>query len=107
MEFKELTAFAEWENKRVEVASGKSNDELTSPSVLKIGEEYGEFINEYLKVHAWQRKGKIEDLEKHRKEMAEEFADIILVSLLVGKRLGIDIEEELRNKIEKVKVREY
>lgn len=107
MEFRELMDFAKWECKRVETASGKNNEELINHQVLKIGEEYGEFINEYLKINGWQRKDKIIDKEKVKGMMAEEFADVILVSLLAGQRLGINIEEELKKKIEKVKGRDY
>lgn len=107
MELKELIEFAEWENKRVEKASGKTNEELISSQILKIGEEYGEFINEFLKVNAWQRKEKIIDKKTAKIDMAEEFADVLLVSFLAGKRLGIDIEGELNKKIEIIKKREY
>ena len=45
--------------------------------------------------------------ETIKKDMEEEFADIILVCFLAGKRLGINIEEALKKKIEKVKGRNY
>jgi len=107
MEVKELEEFAEWENKRVEKASGKSNEELIDSQALKIAEEYGEFVNEFLKLRAWQRKDKIKDIEKTKEEMKEELADLILVTFLVGKRLNINIEEEIKKKIKKVKERVY
>jgi len=107
MNVKELEEFAEWENKRVEKASSKSNEDLIDSQALKIAEEYGEFVNEFLKLRAWQRKDKIKDIEITKKEMREELADLILVTFMVGKRLGIDIESELKNKINKVKNRIY
>ena len=107
MEVIELEKFAEWENDRIEKASGKNNEELINHQVLKIAEEYGEFVNEFLKINGWQRKDKIIDKETAKKDMAEEFADLILVSFLAGKRLNLNIEEELKKKIEKVKGRIY
>lgn len=107
MEIKEIENFAEWENNRIENASGKSNMELLNHQILKIGEEYGEFVNEFLKINGWQRKEKIVDKEIVKINMAEEFADLILVSFLAGKRLNLNIEEELKKKIEKVKGRIY
>lgn len=107
MEIKELNDFAQWENNRIETMTGKSNEELVHPSISKIAEEYGEFVNEFLKSQGIQRKEKLKDPETTKKEMHEEFADLILVSFLVANRLNINIEEELKKKMEKVKLRVY
>lgn len=107
MEIKDLQEFAEWENKRIEIASGKSNEELVSTQVMKIAEEYGEFVNEFLKIHGWQRKSKQKNPELTKEDMAEELADVVLVAFLAGKRLNINLDEELKEKIAKVKERKY
>ena len=107
MKVEELVDFANWENGRVEMLTGKGNEEMKSFSVLKIGEEYGEFINEFLKLNKLHRKEKMSNPKNVEKDMAEELVDVILTTFLAGRRLGIDIETELFRKIEKVRGRDY
>ena len=107
MEVGEIVDFLDWENKRVEKASGKTNEELILPRALKIGEEYGEFINEFLKIYGWQRKDKMINPETVKKDMEEELVDIIISTFLTGRRLGVDIEDIIEKKIEKIKGRSY
>lgn len=107
MQVEEIMDFADWENKRVETASSKTNNELIDSQIMKIGEEYGEFINEFLKIYKWQRKDKITNIENSKKELEKEFADIILTSFLAARRLGIDPIDALENKMEVVRARKY
>lgn len=107
MEIEEIMDFADWENKRVERVSGKTNKELIDSQIMKIGEEYGEFINEFLKSYKWQRKEKIESIEVSKKELEKEFADIILTAFLAARRLNIDPVDALENKMDIVRSRKY
>ena len=70
---------------------------------LKLTEEVGEFTNEVLLNLSFARDEKINNLDKSN--LANEFADVIITSLICAKTLDIDIDKALENKIEKIKKR--
>jgi len=71
MKIKELKEFAEWENRRIEEVSGKTNEELIDAVVLKIAEEYGEFVNEFLKKQHWQRQERIDNSRNVKEDLVK------------------------------------
>ncbi len=47
-----------------------------------------------------------EKLRENNNELANEWADVMIVMFLLGERLGIDMENAIKNKIEIVKARQ-
>ena len=65
-----------------------------------MSEELGELCDEVLSSGAMQRKDK---LKNHSGEnLPEEFADVLITTLLLAKSMDIDIEEALKRKIAKI-----
>ena len=104
IEMKELLKFIEIEDGRlVETKSSKTDTERILARTVKLMEELGELCDEVLSYNKDQRK---EKLEKHNKDnLAHEFADVLITTLLLAKTMGVDIEEGLKNKIEKINKR--
>jgi len=107
MEINELTKFAEWEAKRKEKLFNKSNEEMILIDSLKLTEELGEFMNEIQNFLGYQRKEKLDHKDIVKKHLGEELADVMLVTAILAKRLGINMEESIENKINIVKERKY
>jgi NTP pyrophosphatase (non-canonical NTP hydrolase) len=105
MEIKELKEFADWASKRKETLLNKSNCDLISSDAVKLAEETGEVANEIQNYLGLQRKEKIDSKEIILKHLGEELADVILVSTILARRTGLDIEEAIRNKMDIVKGR--
>jgi len=104
MEFKELLKFIETEDGRL-----KKHYDLTDQEkhvfarTIKLTEELGELCNEVLAHSSLQRKDK---MEKHDQEnLPEEFADVMITTLLLAKSMNVDIEKALEKKIEKINKR--
>ncbi|PIO04297.1 hypothetical protein COT48_01135, partial [Candidatus Woesearchaeota archaeon CG08_land_8_20_14_0_20_47_9] len=72
-----------------------SMDRETFARAVKLGEEVGELFSEILKHSALQRKEKMQGYDKDKESLAEEFADVIITSLLLAERMNIDIESAL------------
>ncbi len=106
MELKELNEFIDEEIKRLkEYYQLKEDEELTLAMAIKIGEELGELYNEVLAHKGYQRKDKLENLNK--KEIENEIADVIFTILILSRRFNINIEEALKEKMNKIKNRSY
>jgi NTP pyrophosphatase (non-canonical NTP hydrolase) len=76
----------------------KEKDILTR--TVKLSEEVGELSNDILSVLSLQRKAKLKEFEK--KNMYEEFADVILSAILLANSVGVDVERAVRNKLKKI-----
>lgn len=71
--------------------------------MVKLMEELGELSDAILAHTGRQRK---EKLKKHNPaHLAEEFADVIITTLLVAMTAGVDIDEALDVKVKKIKQR--
>lgn len=70
---------------------------------VKLGEEVGELAEQVLARFGYQRKSKI--MAVGDDELADECADVIIVSLFLAEAAGIDIEKALERKMEKLEVR--
>lgn len=97
MDIKELNDFAKESEEKLSRYFNKSKSELTLIHTLKLGEETGEVFEQVLSIHNAQRKEKAVNKE----EIGEEIADVLLVGFILANNLNIDIERELKNKIEK------
>ena len=107
MKLKELLQFIDFESKRLKkhFSKGYSQREKVLSRTVKLMEELGEFCNEISASNNDQRK---EKQEKYKREnLEEEFADVIITTLLLAESLDIDINKALENKINKIKKRKY
>lgn len=89
--------------KTMEVERGFADQSAVQSSVLLI-EEIGELFKIIRKVHADMG---IDINKKYELDAAGEIADIILVLTSVANRLGVDMEQALRDKEEKNKLRTW
>lgn len=70
---------------------------------VKLMEEMGELCDEILAYNSIQRKDKLDKIEEGN--LAEEFADVIITSLLLSNVMEVDIEKALEKKMEKINKR--
>ncbi len=99
---KDLLKFIEIEDKRLKehYYINVDTDKLILARTVKLTEELGELCEEVLLHNSFQRK---EKLDIHQKEnLPEEFADVIITTLLLAKAMEVDIEKALGKKIEKI-----
>lgn len=105
MELRELTKFADDEHSRLVKHYNVKNNPKTKYTIFaKLIEEIGELSEAILIRDNMQRKYKLRD---SKSKLEEELADVILATLILAKELNIDIEKELKQKIEKIKRRKY
>jgi len=100
---KELLGFINEEKIKLDEKVDISEKEKILTQVAKISEELGEFINEILLNLSLARDEKLQELDK--KNINNEFADVIISSMIVAKLLNIDIESALENRIKILKER--
>jgi NTP pyrophosphatase (non-canonical NTP hydrolase) len=104
--FKELVDFVTWEINRLDDGSKlATGNERILWAAGKISEETGEVWNDVLALVGLARPEKIENFKIEN--LAEEIADVILVTFILAKRLNIDISDAVKKKIEIVKSRDY
>lgn len=104
MEFKELMDFIDLEDKRlIKYLPKLSDNEEILARMVKIGEEFGELCDEVLAFIGSQRKEKMNNYDNDN--LAKEFADVIITTLLLSKTMKIDIKKALVEKIEKINMR--
>lgn len=70
---------------------------------VKLNEEVGELCNDILSILQLQRKSKLDKFEK--KNMYEEFADVIITTIQLANTAGVDIERALNDKLKKIEER--
>lgn len=105
MEFKELLQFIKKEHQRLmKFYNFKKNGQLKYPLALKIMEELGELCEEVLSKDSFQR---VEKLQNRESKIDEELADVLITTLLLAENMNIDVINGLKNKIEKIKNRNY
>ena len=103
---KEINKFIEEEIIRLEkYYKTKDKNELTMAMSLKVVEEIGELVKEILTHKGYQRKDKLDNLDKE--DIKKEFADVIITLLILAKRFNVDIKEAIEIKIKEIKKRNY
>jgi len=107
MEFKELIEFIDQEDKRLNkyYHDHTDKDKHILARTVKLNEEVGELCNEVLSHTHFQRKQKLDACNKEN--LPDEFADVILTTLLLARSMDVDVEEALTEKIKKIKARNY
>jgi len=97
MEFAELNDFSLWEARRQEGCFGKSNVEMIPANCLKLSKKIEE-IRTLLKQ---------KNVETIKRKLSDDFADSIIIMGILAKRLNIDLEDAVTNKMEIVRARKY
>lgn len=70
---------------------------------VKLNEEVGELCNDILAILRLQRKAKLDKFD--RRNMYEEFADVIITTIQLASVAGVDIERAVIDKIKKIEER--
>lgn len=103
LDFQEIFKFTKEQNEYlVRSEETVTQREKVLAQTTKLLEECGEFASEVMINLKICRK---EKLRENSTELANEWADVMIVMFLLGERLGIDMEKALKNKIEIVKSR--
>ncbi|HYF28781.1 MAG TPA: MazG nucleotide pyrophosphohydrolase domain-containing protein [Candidatus Paceibacterota bacterium] len=100
MTFEEFQAFIDAQDALFKsVNKGGQGTEAIFARTIKLGEEYGELCDEVLAAAGDQRRDKM----RAERDLEGEFADVVIVTFLLAKAMGVDMPEALRQKIEKIK----
>ena len=67
---------------------------------IKLGEEFGELCQEVLFHSSLQRKSKM--CKFKQENLPEEFADVLICTLLLAQEMNVDIEKAREDKIKKI-----
>lgn len=105
MELQDLLTFIEKQKDVVRKHYNNITDQekFILAASVKLSEELGELSQEILGSLSLLRK---EKLEKHNQETLEnEFADVLITTLILAKSMNIDIKKALENKIDKISER--
>jgi NTP pyrophosphatase (non-canonical NTP hydrolase) len=106
MSIKDVEKFIEWEISRLDKAHPTSSDvEKIFWAESKLNEETGELAEQVLSYLGYQRPEKLAKFDK--KDIAKEVADVIFVTVILAKRLGVDVEEALKEKMAIIEERIY
>ena len=81
-----------------ETMTKKEKDILAK--TVKLSEEVGELSNDILSVLSLQRKSKLAKFNK--KNLYEEFADIIISTIILANAMRVDISRAVRDKMKKI-----
>ncbi len=105
MKFEDLHIFIRTEDKRLRDRFGNYPDEEKRilARTVKLTEELGELCDEVLSYNSMQRAEKLEEADAEN--LPDEFADVIITTLLLAEAMGVDIEQALESKIEKINKR--
>ncbi|MBW3005108.1 hypothetical protein KY310_04720 [Candidatus Woesearchaeota archaeon] len=105
MELQDLFEFAKKEHDRqVTHHKVKGDPKVKYTMFAKLIEELGELSEAMTTADGLQRGDK---LRKAKSELADEFADVLLVTLILAEEWNVDAKKALIEKIEKIKKRNY
>jgi NTP pyrophosphatase (non-canonical NTP hydrolase) len=106
MELKELLNFISEEDQRLRAHFNDEDEKFRTLSrMCKVTEEVGELANEVLKNMGQARSSKLEGASKE--DLQDEFADVIISTLMLANISEVDIEAALMKKFEKIRNRKY
>ena len=102
MDMKELLDFIETEDGRwiKYYHNYPDQEKRILARTVKLTEELGELCEEVLISTSLQREQKLKNHDKEN--LPEEFADVVITTLLLAKAMNVDIEMALEKKVEKV-----
>ena len=70
---------------------------------VKLNEEVGELCNDILSILKMQRKSKLDSFDK--RNMYEEFADVIITTMILATTAGVNVERAVSDKLKKIEER--
>lgn len=70
---------------------------------VKLNEEVGELCNDILGILKLQRKAKQKVFDK--RNIYEEFADVIITTIVLAQTTGVDLERAIKEKLDKIEER--
>jgi len=70
---------------------------------VKLNEEVGELCNDILSILRLQRKAKLDKFDK--RNIYQEFADVIITTMQLAAVTGVDIERALNDKLKTIEAR--
>lgn len=102
MELGNLLRFIETEDEKLKKRYSRyiNEEEAILARTVKLGEEFGELCEEVLAYNLLQRKQKLDNCDKEN--LPEEFADVIITTLLLAKTMNVDVEKALEEKMQKL-----
>jgi len=102
MDMKELLNFVEIESERLTKYYGADldNDKRILFRTVKLNEEVGELCEAVLSYFSSQRKEKLAGFDKN--DLDDEFADVIITTLLLAKVMDVDVGKALEKKVDKI-----
>ncbi len=101
----DIFEFAKIEHERQVTHHNVKGDPKTKYTMLaKLMEELGELSEAILTYDSLQRTDKLQDAKS---DLNGEFADVVLVTLILSQELGVDVKKALDEKIKKIKARKY
>lgn len=105
MRLQDLKRFIKKEDQRLRKYYGSHKDEEKRilARTVKLTEELGELCDEVLSHNSMQRKEKTDSHESDN--LTEEFADVVITTLLLAEAMKVDIEQALQSKIEEINQR--
>ncbi|MFH0712793.1 MAG: MazG nucleotide pyrophosphohydrolase domain-containing protein [Candidatus Jorgensenbacteria bacterium] len=105
MQLKGLRKFIKKEDKRLRKHYGNYKDEEKRilARTVKLTEELGELCDEVLTYSSLQRDEKLKNHDKDN--LLEEFADVVITTLLLAEVMNVNIEKALKRKIDKINKR--
>lgn len=105
MRLKDLKKFIRKEDQRLRKYYGSYKDEEKRmlARTVKLAEELGELCDEVLSYNSLQRKSKLD--KNDADNLSEEFADVVITTLLLAEVMKVDIEKALKSKIDKINKR--
>jgi NTP pyrophosphatase (non-canonical NTP hydrolase) len=97
-----LLRFIETEDEKLKKRYSRyvNEEEVILARTVKLGEEFGEICEEVLAYNLLQRKQKLDNCDKEN--LPEEFADVIITTLLLAKTMNVDVEKALEEKMQKL-----
>ena len=98
----EFKKFIKILDEKLKDASYDSEKRILARAV-KLSEEVGELASDVLSFNSDQRKEKLDTYDASN--LPQEFADVIITTLLLAESMGIDVEGGIESKMEKIKKR--
>jgi NTP pyrophosphatase (non-canonical NTP hydrolase) len=105
MDLKDLMNFIAAEDEKLKRRYGSLSNqkEVILARTVKLGEEFGELCEEVLAYSSLQRKQKLDNHDK--RNLQDEFADVIITALLLARSMNVDIEKALEMKMQRLNQR--
>lgn len=102
MTFEKLLNWVAVEDKRLREKFGNYPDEEKRilARTVKLTEEMGELCDEVLSFNSMQRQEKLDGVGSD--DLANEFADVLITTLLLARVMGVDVPTALAKKIAKI-----